>query len=179
MIKASKVITNCTGATSDNCSKISTSLDMAWRSYCLRLLKTSKKSIEKRREVSTSRRSDLSTKEFEEFGSVLLITDDNLPCRFPKDPKFECPDVKVSNYSDARKVFIVGQMSNINGMSNDNNAQYDSEAVLDLSKLYSLLAFYEGLEFLKENTYRRMSKMHKRRITLIKRVIGENTGKIL
>ena len=133
----------------------------------------------------SSSSSDHNDEDTESFKNVVLITEDGLPCRFSKNHRLNCPDHKVSDYAGAKSVFLAGRESALN-LTSEINEINNSSFVLakQFSSLYDILAFYEGLQFIRENTYNRISKMHKRRITLWKSMIAKNTlgshgGKIL
>ena len=61
-------------------------------------------------------------------------------------------------------------------MNKTNDEREKIEIAKQMNTLYKMLAFYEGQRFLKDNTYNRLSKMHKRRVTLWKSLVEEYTG---
>ena len=150
-------------------------LHQTWFNYCIRLLEKSKQFVEERKKASTTLRiSNETLLDDDSFKEVGLITEDNLPCRFPRDRKFECPDGYVKEYSEARIIFLIGRNSatKLNKVSTNENV----EIAKRLNDLYKILAFYEGQRFLKDNTYNRLSKMHKRRVTLWKSLVNQQNG---
>ena len=164
---------------SDQWIAISATKNHTWLEYCSRLLQSSKRFLDKRKGVyNSATTSSMDKNQSIMFANVLLITDDHLPCRFAKGQKHDCPDVKVTNFLDARKVFLVGKKSGASiAASNDKeNISCDLSVVKKVSKLFSALAFFEGEEFLRENTCGRMAKMHKRRITMIKAAVAKGQG---
>ena len=102
--------------------------------------------------------------------------EDNLPCRFPRDRKFECPVGYVNEYSGARILFLIGRNSATKLLKMSTDIKQKIERSKQLSELYMILAYYEGQRFLKENTYNRLSKMHKRRVTLWKTLVNQQNG---
>ena len=153
-------------------------LHLTWLKYCSKLLEVSKQSVEDRKKAFVPRPSDTDNTQLESFKNVALITDDNLPQRFQKNHKSYCPDDKVTNYSDARTVFLVGRQSALHLINDGISKENNFETEVELSDLYKMLAFYEGLKYMKQDTYTRMSKMHKRRITLMKTTIAKNIGNL-
>ena len=150
-------------------------LHQMWFNYCNCLLEKSKQFVEERKKASTHVRiSNNTLLDDDSFKEVGLITEDSLPCRFQRDRKFECPDSYVKEYSEARIIFLIGRNSatKLNKISTDGNL----EIAKRLNNLYKILAFYEGQRFLKENTHNRLSKMHKRRVTLWKSLVNQQNG---
>ena len=150
-------------------------LHQTWFNYCNSLLEKSKQFVEERKKASTTLKiSNETLLNDDSFKEVGLITEDNLPCRFPRDRKFECPDGYVKEYSEAKIIFLVGRNSatKLNKISTNDNM----EIAKGLNNLYRILAFYEGQRFLKENTHSRLSKMHKRRVTLWKSLVNQQNG---
>ena len=155
-----------------------TNLQKTWLQYCSGLLLSSKTYVENRKKAMVLSPSDKTNIDIESFRKIALITDDDLRCRFPKNTKLECPEDNVTDYKGAKDVFLVGREAAIYLMSNHDISKKGFETVDQLSTLYKILAFYDGLKFIKTNTYSRVSKMHKRRVVLWKTIISKNKGKI-
>ena len=154
-------------------------LHFTWLLYCSKLLVTSKQFVEDRRKVFVGNPSDSERESLvNAFEDVAVINEDMLPSRFSRNQKFECPDSIVKEYSGALHVFLVGRDSALHLTTVDGMSEKNLEIVEQLSQLYKILAFYEGLRCMRDNTCCRMSKMHKRRITLWKSMLEKNIGNI-
>ena len=178
-----KVNSDFSEVDSNQWMKRSIQLHLTWLKYCINLLVTSKRFVEDRKKALVGNPSDLERDSLAKaFKDVAVINDDMLPSRFSSNQKFKCPDTIVKQYLGARIVFMVGRDSAVHLTTVDGNFkgnQKTFEIVDQLSQLYKILVFYEGLRCVKENTYSRMSKMHKRRIMLWKSMLENNTGNIL
>ena len=165
---------------SDQWENIFKILHQAWLKYCCSLLNESEKLLQERKKANT-RHSKLSGKSLEDdpFKNVSLITEDDLPCRFPKNDKLECPDSYIIEYSGARILFLIGRNSATKLLAKENDKEEMMEITKKLNNLYKMLVFYEESRFLKETTYKRLSKMHKRRITLWKSLVDNHAGNVI
>ena len=162
---------------SDPWSNIFIKLHQTWLKYCCRLLKHSKRYVEERKKANYQNlKSGGKCPDEDALQKLSLITENDLPCRFLKDDKLECPNDSVKEYSGARILFLIVRNSSRKLMNKTNDEREKIEISKLMNNLYKTLAFYEGQRFLRDNTYNRLSKMHKRRVTLWKSLVDEYTG---